>query len=176
MKLKYCPNDASVLIYAEDEKVLTCSKCGLKLFQNSKPTVSAVISDDQNRVLLAKRKSECRNGLWGAPGGFLENGEELIDGLKREVREEVGVEVEVLGLVFCMVEDEPYPKSSFENSHVINFQFKCKVISGEPKSLHETSEVRWFSKDEIPWDQIAFPGVKGALRIFFGIDKPYLPK
>jgi len=52
----------------------------------------------------------------------------------------------------------------------------AKITEGTPKALHETADVKWFSKDEIPWDKIAFSGITQALKIVFEIDKPYFPK
>ncbi|MFH1490346.1 MAG: NUDIX domain-containing protein, partial [Pseudomonadota bacterium] len=60
--------------------------------------VGAVIFKD-NKVLLVKRAKEPGKGLWSLPGGALELGESLVDGLKREISEEVSIEIEVGGLV-----------------------------------------------------------------------------
>jgi 8-oxo-dGTP diphosphatase len=57
--------------------------------------VGALIHDGEGRVLLIKRKFEPNKGRWSLPGGLLETGERLVDGARREVREELGVELDV---------------------------------------------------------------------------------
>jgi len=158
---KFCPKCGGEL------NNLKCNKCGFVFYQNSKPTVSAIILNEKNEVLLAKRSSPVRHGLWGAPGGFLENGEDPIEGLSREVEEETGVKIEVGSFISQQVEIDPrHPSGEVYN---LNLQYRANIISGEPKALHETAEVKWFGKDEIPWSEIAFPGVEKALKITFGI-------
>lgn len=62
------------------------------------PGVGAVILDG-DRVVLVRRGREPLKGFWSIPGGGLELGESLLDAVRREVREEVGLEIEVLGMV-----------------------------------------------------------------------------
>jgi ADP-ribose pyrophosphatase YjhB (NUDIX family) len=134
-------------------------------YKNSKPTVNAIVIDDKNRVLLAKRDAEIKSGLWDCPGGYLENGEHPFDGLKRETKEEVEIEIEPEEFLCFTIEDDLWENDGETKDLAISF--RCKVISGEPKPGDETSEVKWFKKDEIPWDQIAFPGVVEALKIHY---------
>src|ERR1700722_5920571 len=61
--------------------------------------VGALIHDEQGRVLLIKRKFEPNKGRWSLPGGLLETGEDPEDAARREVREELGLEAKVEGLL-----------------------------------------------------------------------------
>ena len=70
-----------------------CPSCGSDYYANSAPAVQGVLERD-GRVLLAKRAIEPRLGHWDLPGGFLEEGEEALDGLRREFAEETGLDVE----------------------------------------------------------------------------------
>ena len=72
---------------------LGCPGCGSEYYANSAPAVQGVL-ERNGRVLLAKRAIEPRLGYWDLPGGFLEEGEEPLDGLRREFREETGLDVE----------------------------------------------------------------------------------
>jgi len=168
---KFCPVCAGNLGFDDKVGVLVCGKCGYQFWRNSKPTVSAIIIKG-DQVLLGKRSVKKFFDLWDAPGGFLDNGEELIAGLKREVLEEVGVEVSIKKLINIVIEDDY--DNPLENSNVLAMQFLCEIEKGTPKALHETSCVKWFSKEEIPWEEIAFPGIKSAIEIAFGIKPPYL--
>lgn len=93
-KYKFCPVCAGHLKYkfCHGRKRLVCSKCQFVFYQNSKPTVSALITKG-SKILLTKRAIKPKPGYWDTLGGFLEEGEELIKGLKREMKEELGIEI-----------------------------------------------------------------------------------
>ena len=68
--------------------------CGSTYYANSAPCVSALVEDDDGRVLLARRAVEPYRGLWDPLGGFLEEGEHPEDALRRELLEETGLRCE----------------------------------------------------------------------------------
>jgi ADP-ribose pyrophosphatase YjhB (NUDIX family) len=82
-----------------------CPSCGSSYWANSAPAVQGVLERD-GRVLLGRRSIEPRRGHWDLPGGFLEEGEDPIDGLRREFREETGLEIEPVELLCAFV--DPY--------------------------------------------------------------------
>ena len=79
---------------AGSEQRLECPECGFVAYASSKATTSALVEDAEGRLLLARRAIEPFKGRWDTPGGFLEEGEHPLDGLRRELREETGLEVE----------------------------------------------------------------------------------
>src|SRR4029450_1887373 len=87
----FCPRCRSEL--AGDRARLTCRVCGFVVYASSKPTAGALCVEN-GRVLLARRASEPFEGRWDIPGGFLEEGEDPVDGLRRELKEETGLDVE----------------------------------------------------------------------------------
>ena len=76
-----------------EHRHLACPACGSEYWANSAPAVQGVLERD-GRVLLARGRSSRRIGHWDLPGGFLEEGEEALDGLRREFKEETGLDVE----------------------------------------------------------------------------------
>jgi ADP-ribose pyrophosphatase YjhB (NUDIX family) len=135
----------------------TCPSCGSRYFANSAPTVGALCEDDQGRVMLARRAIEPRKGLWDTPGGFLEEGEPPLDGLRRELREETGLEIEPVEFVAALTDiygDGPGAGA------VLSLNWTARVIGGAPKPADDVSEIRWFAPDELPRpEEIAFPSV-----------------
>ncbi|GCD97128.1 NUDIX hydrolase [Embleya hyalina] len=94
-------------------------------------SVAGVIVDDAGRCLLTKRQD---NGQWQAPGGVLELAESIPDGLRREVREETGLEVEPLALT-GVYKNMPLG--------VVALVFRCRLVGGELSTNDEVAEFRW---------------------------------
>lgn len=111
--------------------------------------VGAIIVDGQGRLFLARRGPKAKNerGLWEFPGGSVELGERLVDALRREIREEYGVEIEVgeqLDVVDHILPDE--------GQHWVSPTFICRIASGEPviREPEKCSEIGWFSPGQVP--------------------------
>ena len=109
----------------------------------------ALIINDRGETLLLKRTSKTRNeaGFWSKPGGGVEFGEKIEDALKREIKEELGVEVEItkfLGFTDSIMKAE--------NQHWVSFNYLAKIAKGEPKNLEpeKHEEMKWFKFTELP--------------------------
>jgi 8-oxo-dGTP diphosphatase len=131
-----------------------CPGCGSRYWANSAPAVEGLLVRD-GRALLARRAVEPRRGYWDVPGGFLEEGEEPLDGLRREYREETGLEVEPVEWLGTHV--EPY-----DNYFVLGISWLVRG-DGEPQPADDVAELRWFGPDELP-DEMAFAHQDELLR------------
>lgn len=100
--------------------------------------VSAVVRDKRGRVLLALRE---RPPIWNLPGGSVEPGETPWDAAAREVREEVGLDVEVERLTGV------YDRSPDGDPVLV---FACRVLAGEPTTSAEAIRVGWFDPADLP--------------------------
>jgi ADP-ribose pyrophosphatase YjhB (NUDIX family) len=107
------------------------------------------------RVFLARRTIEPGAGLWTYPGGFLEIGESAQEGARRETEEETQLRIEVGRLIGAYSRPE---------AGIVTLIYEATVVGGEALPGAETSEVRDFGPDEIPWDALAFTTVESALR------------
>lgn len=164
---KFCPKCGGKLKEekVESDCVPVCQSCGFKFFQNSKPTSGAVVEDGKGKVLLHKRANEPRAGCWDILGGFLSNGEDPIEGLKREMMEELGVDIEVGNLVGIYIDS--YMHDELIKNYTINIQYRVRLKSDDLKPNREISELRWFSESEIPWDKLAFKSQHNILKDYF---------
>ena len=118
-----------------------CASCGSTYYANSSPAVEGLLERD-GKVLLARRAVEPRRGYWDIPGGFLEEGEEPLAGLRREFREETGLEitpVEWLGTHL-----EPY-----DNYFVLGLTWRV-TADGEPRAADDVEQLGFFGPDELP--------------------------
>ncbi len=124
--------------------------------------MGALVRDEEGRVLLSRRAVEPQVGKWDIPGGFLEEGEEPLDALRRELREEAGVEIEPLELVGIWV--DRYGGDD-EATATLNLYWTARIVSGKPTPADDVAELAWFPIDEVPGDgELAFANVAKALR------------
>jgi 8-oxo-dGTP diphosphatase len=126
--------------------------------------VGAVILDGR-KVLLIRRGSEPLKGQWSLPGGGLETGERLEDGLRREVREETGLEVNILGLagVYDRIMPDAQGKAQF---HYVLIDYLCAVAGGTLHAGGDAAEVRWVPEGELDALEITaltLPVIRGVL-------------
>jgi ADP-ribose pyrophosphatase YjhB (NUDIX family) len=132
---------------------LVCAE-GHVTWRNPRVVVGTLPVED-GRVYLGRRGIEPAHGRWGNPSGFLELGESAQEGARRETEEETELLVEVGRLVGVY---------SRPHAGIVTIAFEAAVIGGRPEPAAETTEVRAFAPDEIPWDEIAFSTVESALR------------
>ncbi|MCK4327244.1 MAG: NUDIX domain-containing protein [Candidatus Diapherotrites archaeon] len=109
------------------------------------PCVGALIVNTDGKVLLAS--SPKWHGEWIVPGGHVELGETLEHALKREIMEEVGIEIEVVRLL--KVQDFINDPSFHKKKHFVFLDFLCRFVSGEPKvDGIELTEYKWLTPEE----------------------------
>jgi 8-oxo-dGTP diphosphatase len=100
-------------------------------------SVTGVITDDGGRALLIQRRD---NQHWEPPGGVLELGESIHDGLRREVREENGLQVEPVALTGVY---KNMPRG------IIALVFRCKTTGGELTPSDETQAFKWATEEQV---------------------------
>jgi|ERR1019366_824335 ADP-ribose pyrophosphatase YjhB (NUDIX family) len=113
-----------------------------------KIAVNAIVFNGQGEVLLARRTD---NGMWCIPGGHVDLGETLANACLRELREETGLEAEVVKLVGVYSD----PQNSLHIAqgpewHTIRVSFLCKITGGTIRPSEETSEIKYFKVNQLP--------------------------
>jgi ADP-ribose pyrophosphatase YjhB (NUDIX family) len=143
-----------------------CPACGFVQWRNSKPTAAGIVVDEEGRLLLGKRNIAPFLGWWDVPGGFLEPGEHPEDGVRRELREETGLEVEpeqMIGVYMDTYGDPGDGGNDDGGEPILNFYYRCRVVGGAPRAADDVEELAWFPPDALP-ARIAFPSSCAALR------------
>jgi ADP-ribose pyrophosphatase YjhB (NUDIX family) len=136
-----------------------CLRCGWIFYDNPVPAAVAVVLGPRG-ILLARRAGPPYRGTWDLPGGFLESGELPDRGLRRELREELGVGARIVAFLGSFT--ERYGPGGFP---ILALVYRVR-LAGPPAARSDVSEIRWFSPRAIPWREIAFPSVKRALRAY----------
>ncbi len=119
--------------------------------------VGAVIEDGAGRILLVKHTPE-RGGFWQGkwicPGGELELGETIEEGIKREVREETCLEIELVSPLHPF--DRIVRVGDRVSLHVIYVDYLARVTGGELKAGSDIGEAMWVEKERIPqiWEEL----------------------
>ena len=117
--------------------------------------IGGVVIQD-GRALLIRRGSEPLLGQWSIPGGTLELGESLQDGVVRELMEETGLEVRVLDLIEVFDRIFPDEKSASPDKdgrprfHFVIVDYLCEKVSGEARAGSDVTDVAFAAEDELP--------------------------
>jgi len=107
--------------------------------------VGAVV-EQEGRVLLVRRGSEPLKGHWTLPGGALELGESLGEGVVREVREETGLEVEPIELIEVL--DRIHRDGGRVRYHYVIADYLCRVTGGRLLAASDADDARWVERAE----------------------------
>jgi len=157
IEYRFCPTCATPLesIYRFDRVRPVCPACGFVHFFDPKVAVIALVVVD-DAVLLVRRAVDPGKGLWSLPGGYMDAGEMPAEALRREVLEEVGLDV-AAGEMLAI-----FPMQNGDGQRVgIVLAFQA-YATGPDTHLHaqdDVSEAGWFGPRQIPHD-LAFDSTK----------------
>jgi len=114
-------------------------------------TVDAIIKTNDDKIVLVKRKNPPYKGWWALPGGIVEYGETVEEAVKREVKEETGLEVEIEKLVNVYSDPNRDPRG-----HFISICFLCRRIGGTLEAATDAAKVSVFPLKEVRNLKLAF--------------------
>ncbi|RAP34578.1 ADP-ribose pyrophosphatase [Candidatus Marinamargulisbacteria bacterium SCGC AG-439-L15] len=134
-----------------------CTRCDYIHYVNPSPIVG-VLPIYKGKVLLCKRNIEPKKNFWTLPAGFMEVNESIEEGALRELDEEAGVSAKIVFL-----------QSVFSMTYVnqVYMMFLGQLDSDRCNPGEETLEARFFLKEEVPWDELAFKPVTFSLKAYF---------
>jgi mutator protein MutT len=120
---------------------------------------------DRGRILMAQRGKEPLKGWWSLPGGALETGESLDSAVRREVREETGLEIEPRG-VFEIFERIMHDAAGTVEYHYVLVDYVCKVTGGTLAAGDDVCRVEWMKLEDLRGLQIT-EGTLGVIEKAF---------
>lgn len=160
--MKYCNQCGSEVSLktppADNRPRYICLRCDTIHYQNPKVVAGCLVEAEDGRILLCRRAIEPRYGYWTLPAGFMELGETTLEAALRETQEEALARVELDGLF-----------AVFNLPHVdqVYMMFRSRLIDGAFGAGEETLEADLFTRDSIPWDELAFSTIHHTLRLFY---------
>jgi 8-oxo-dGTP diphosphatase len=115
---------------------------------------------NRDRILMAQRGKEPLKGWWSLPGGALETGESLADGVRREVREETGLEIRPLGVleIFERIMRDSNGETEY---HYVLIDYVCRIVGGTLCAGDDVCRVEWVRRSEL----IKFQITEGTLGV-----------
>jgi NAD+ diphosphatase len=146
---RYCGRCGGETVESEGERARRCPRCGLMAFPRLAPAVITLVEREDGRALLA-RNAAWQNGMYSCVAGFVEPGETVESAVRREVAEEVGLEIGEVR--YRRSQPWPFP-------HSLMLGFNASYTGGEITcDGFEIADARWFSPDDLP-------GVPGPISI-----------
>lgn len=159
--MQYCPRCGGTLqlqsVPRDAKERLVCQSCRFISYEDPKVSACTIPVID-GKVVLVRRAIDPGRGLWVFPGGYMDRYETVEEAAVRETREEVGLEVRPTELIGVY---------SYKTSIVVIVVYACEVVGGELCIDAESDEVRLFAESEVPWERLAFPSTREALRDYF---------
>lgn len=149
---------------AASARVISCRACGFLYHFN--PTVAAgiILTRPDGTALFIRRAKDPERGKLALPGGFIEIGETAEVSLRREIIEEVGLEVGDITFLCSEVNAYEYRAVTYP---VLDLFFTASVSQSiRPEALDDVAEISWLDPRQVDPEQIAFPSVRAAVRTF----------
>ena len=134
-----------------------CDNCGMIFYENPKVVAGCLLVWD-GKILLCKRATEPRSGYWTLPAGFMENKETVEQGALRETMEEAGAKSNNIQL-FMMC--------NLPHISQVYMMYQGDLLDGKYEAGPESLEVKLFSKEEIPWGELAFTVIEKTIKAYY---------
>jgi mutator protein MutT len=157
----YCPLCGGDLelrsIKTNEPDRLVCARCGFVFYQDPKVAVGTIIRNDSNEIVLVRRAIQPGYGKWVFPGGFVDRGEAVLSAAVREAREEAGLDIRI---------DHLLNVYSYAGLAPVIIVYVATMTGGTLVCDDEGLEVRFFHRETIPWEELAFRSTHEALKEF----------
>jgi ADP-ribose pyrophosphatase YjhB (NUDIX family) len=162
---QYCPKCGQKTL-SSSGKLLKCSACHFQFYRNPAVATAVIISDPSGQVLLTRRAKEPAKGKLGMPGGFVDFDETAEDGLRREVREEVCLELEHIDFLTSWPNQYVYEGIVYPT---VDFFFTARVPSFDTaRALSEIEHLVIRVPGQVAPEELAFDSMRHAMRIYNG--------
>lgn len=144
-----------------------CKHCGLHFYNNPRPTTTVIIFDANQHILLTKRGIEPFKGFWDLPGGFVVVNESITASAKREIREELSVEIDIDHIFGAIPDEYEYQGIIYPTLSTI---MSAHIISGNLKAQDDVADFAFISPRDALKKDLAFMSIPTAIKMATGIE------
>jgi ADP-ribose pyrophosphatase YjhB (NUDIX family) len=142
----------------------SCAGCGFHYYFNASLAVAGILLAPDKRALFIRRARDPAKGKLAVPGGFVEIGETAEEALRREVLEEVNLELGPLEFLCSAPNEYPYRGVTYP---VLDLAFVATVVDiGRVAALDGVESYVWLQPAEVDLNEVAFPSIRAALRCY----------
>ena len=161
-KFKYCPVCGSSHFEVNNFKSKKCQDCGFTYYGNPCSATAAFIVNDKQEMLVVRRAKEPAKGTLDLPGGFVDMGETVEQGMRREIKEETGLDIEEIQYLFSSPNVYLY---SGMGVHTLDMDFLVPVHDDVPaiKAADDAAEALWIPITEVNPDEFGLTSIRNAV-------------
>lgn len=156
---KHCLRCGNELI--DQEEFMLCSTCGHKHFISPVPCNAVIIENDNGEILLVRRKVEPKKDYWDLPGGFIKPYESFAASAKREIKEELQVEIAIEEIIGIYHDVYVYQNVELPT---LGICVKASILSGEINPADDINGYQFFSKETVLSQKLAFNSISKGLQ------------
>ena len=156
-----CPRCGGNALTWPTAKNFECASCGFVLFLNMAAAV-AVIMECRGKILFGVRKHEPSRGMLDLPGGFVDPGETAEEAARREVKEELNLDIQGMRYLFSFPNTYPYRGMVYDTLDLI-FLVQWEELP-EVKAADDLEDFMWVDRDAVEYERIGFDSLRKAVR------------
>jgi ADP-ribose pyrophosphatase YjhB (NUDIX family) len=161
---QFCPRCGRPRATDHPVQPFQCEACGFHYYFNPCLAVAAILLGPDDRALFIRRAKDPARGKLAVPGGFVDIGETAEAALRREIKEEVNLEVGPLEFLCSAPNEYLYAGVNYP---VLDLAFVCRAVSITPiAALDGVESFCWLNPAEVDSAQIAFPSIRAAVRAY----------
>ncbi len=163
-KFKFCPVCGSANWTEHNFKSKACGDCGFVYYANPCAATAAFILNSRNELLVARRAKEPAKGTLDLVGGFVDMGETIEEGMRREILEETGLEVDGIRYLFSTPNQYLY---SGMNIHTLDADFVVRVADDvKPQAADDAADCLWIPVEDVDPAEFGLTSIRRAVERF----------
>lgn len=163
LDIKYCPACGTAQFECIAEKLFECASCGFQYFHNT-AAAAAVVLEYEDKILLTVRKFDPHRGTYDLPGGFIDYNESGEEGLTREIREELNLDIKEMSYLCSFPNEYLYKEVQY---HTLDLIFTASISNIDGiKAGDDISDFIWVKPKDIDLNKVAVTSIKNALSFY----------
>lgn len=161
---RFCPRCGRQALIPHEVKAYRCTECRFEFYLNVAAAVAGFILDAQGRLLVTVRGKDPGKGTLDLPGGFIDPYENAEQAIRREIKEELNLEVTDTVYLFSSPNQYPYMNVTY---HTMDLGYLCRVEQfGNLKLADEIADYRFVDPSQLKTELFGFPSIRQMIDLF----------